>query len=135
MPDPKYGTAENQAQRLEQWLLQHTGPADHWYGDEHPVTGGLPRHTTTSMLVLTDGVGHRLLHDQLVPDPQAQADVCERRVALYERLSREGDAPPEAAEWIAKDRARAAALRATPGNGVPWQTMGDIAATQEQPEP
>ncbi|MFE0351452.1 hypothetical protein [Streptomyces griseoluteus] len=80
------------------WLLQRTGPGDHWYGDEHPVTGGLPRHTTSSMLVLTDRVSHRLIRDQLMPDPQAQADVCERRVALYERLIRDGDVPPQATQ-------------------------------------
>ncbi|MFE2684470.1 hypothetical protein [Streptomyces mirabilis] len=123
VPRPHHGTAEHEAQRLEKWLLQHTGPTDHWHGDEHPVTGGLPRHSTTSMLMLTEQISHRLLHDQLVPDPQAQADVCERRVALYERLIREGDAPPQAREWIEKDRARAAALRATPGRGVTWESM------------
>ncbi|MFI2764888.1 hypothetical protein ACH5A3_39670 [Streptomyces echinatus] len=122
VPKPHYGTAEDQAHRLEQWLLQHTGPTDHWHADKHPVTGGLPRHSTTAMLMLTDRVSHRLLHDQLVPDPQAQADLADRRVALYERLIREGDAPPEATQWIAKDRARAAALRATPGTGTPWPT-------------
>ncbi|MEW2253362.1 hypothetical protein AB0907_39375 [Streptomyces sp. NPDC006975] len=136
-PNPEYGTAEHQAQRLEKWLLQHTGPTDHWHGDEHPVTGHLPWHSTTSMLVLTDGIGQRLMQEQLVPDPQAQAEVCERRVALYEQLIREGDAPPQATQWIAEDRVRAAALRATPGNGVPWQAMTDpdhAAGTAEQTE-
>ncbi|MGW3910529.1 hypothetical protein ACWEBX_03240 [Streptomyces sp. NPDC005070] len=122
-PKPHYGTAEDRAQQLERWLLQHTGPTDDWDGDEHPVTGGLPRHSTTSMLMLTEGISNRLLQDQLVPDPQAQADVCERRAALYERLVREGAAPPAAPEWAKAERARAAALRATPGRGVTWEAM------------
>ncbi|MFF8289063.1 hypothetical protein ACF068_07515 [Streptomyces sp. NPDC016309] len=71
------------------------------------------------MLLLADGASHCLLEDQLVPNPQAQADLCGRRVALYERLIREGGTvPAEVHQWIAKDRARATALRATPGHGV-----------------
>ncbi|MFE0351451.1 hypothetical protein [Streptomyces griseoluteus] len=41
----------------------------------------------------------------------------------------------ERAQWIAEDRARVAALRATPGNDVPWQAMTDPAhpaSTAEQ---
>ncbi|MET8855541.1 hypothetical protein [Streptomyces sp. NPDC004579] len=128
-PQPHYGTAEDLAQQLERWLLQRTGPNDHWHGDEHPVTGHLPRHSTTSMLMLTQGISGRLLQDQLVPDPQAQADVSERLAALYERLVREGAAPPAAPQWAKEERARAAALRATPGRGVTWESMN---APQQQ---
>lgn len=50
-----------------------------------------------------------------MPDLQAQADLCDRRVALYERMIREGNTvPAEIHQRIEKDRARAAALRATP---------------------
>ncbi|MFF8387777.1 hypothetical protein ACF053_29625 [Streptomyces kanasensis] len=123
-PRPYYGTAEDTARVLDNWLRHHGGPTDHWTDQEHPVSGGLPRHSTTSMLLLADGASHRLLQDQLVPDPQAQADLCDHRVALYERLILEGGpVPPEVHQWIAKDRARAAALRATPGRGVTWDEM------------
>ncbi|MFD4412471.1 hypothetical protein [Streptomyces sp. NPDC058475] len=125
-PRPEYGTAEDHAQRLEQWLLQHTGPTDHWHGDEHPVTAGLPRHSTTSMVMLLGNVSARLLKDQLVPDPRAEADVAERRATLYERMLREDVVvPAEIHRWIEEDRARAAALRATPGTGTPWPATGD----------
>ncbi|MEU6965020.1 hypothetical protein [Streptomyces chrestomyceticus] len=100
-----------------------THPTDSWPDHEHPVTGGLPRHSTTAMLLLADRSSFRLYEDQLVPGPQAQADLAERRAALYERLVREGDAPPEAHQWIAKDRARATALRNTPGHGTPWDAV------------
>ncbi|MFI9214272.1 hypothetical protein ACIGW7_39855 [Streptomyces sp. NPDC053253] len=123
-PRPAYGTAEDTARDLDRWLRQHTGPTDHWDDQENPISGGLPRHSTTSMVMLTQRVSHRLLEDQMVPDPQAQADLCDHRVALYERLIREGGTvPTEIHQWIAKDRARAAALRATPGRGVTWDEM------------
>ncbi|MDW8803695.1 hypothetical protein P1P68_02445 [Streptomyces scabiei] len=126
VPKPEHGTAEDHAQGLERWLLQHTGPTDHWHSDEHPVTGGLPRHSTTSMLMLLGSVSARLLEDQLVPDPRAEADVAERRAALYERMLREDTVvPAEIHQWIEKDRARAAALRATPGTGTPWPAAKD----------
>ncbi|GAB2606577.1 hypothetical protein GCM10027168_44290 [Streptomyces capparidis] len=122
---PEESTAESTARDLEQWLREHTAPSDSWAAEEHPVTGRLPRHSTTAMLLLADRLSSRLLEDQLVPDPQAQAALCDHRVALYSRLIREGDAPPEIREWIEKDRARAAALRATPGRGVTWDAMGN----------
>lgn len=76
------------------------------------------------MVMLLDRISRQLLDDQLVPDPNRQADLCDRRVALYERMIREGDSvPPEIHQWIAQDRARAVALRATPGHGVPWECM------------
>ena len=123
-PEPEYGTAEDTARTLDQWLREHSGPDDSWADPEHPVSDGLPRHSTTAMLLLTDRASHRLLQDQLVPDPQAQADLCDRRVELYERLIREGGpVPADVHQWIAKDRARAAALRATPGRGIAWPQM------------
>ena len=125
------GTAEHTARDLETWLGKRTAPGDHWSDEEHPVTGHLPRHSTTAMLMLADRVSHQLLRDQLVPDPHRQADVADRRAVLYERLIREGDAPPEAREWIEKDRARAAALRATPGRGVTWEAMNEAARRAE----
>lgn len=132
-PRPYYGTAEDTAHILDNWLRNHSGPTDHWADQEKPVSGGLPRHSTTSMLLLADGASHRLLQDQLVPDPQAQADLCDHRVALYERLIREGGpVPAEIHQWIAKDKARAAALRATPGNGVTWDEMAGAADTDAQ---
>lgn len=129
---PRGSTAEDTARELETWLRERTAPTDSWADEEHPVTGHLPRHSTTAMLLLADRVSFRFYEDQLVPDPKAQADVADHRVALYERLIREGDAPPEAPEWIAKDRARAAALRATPGHGVPWEETGKPARTTEE---
>ena len=117
-------TAEYTARQLDKWLRKRTEPTDSWADEEHPVSGHLPRHTTTVMLMLTDRVSSQLRHDQMVPDPQAQADICDRRVALYERLLREGGVvPPDIHQWIEKERARAAALRATPGRGVTWDAM------------
>ncbi|MEU7206102.1 hypothetical protein [Streptomyces sp. NPDC045470] len=122
-PECSGGTAEETARELETWLRARTHPTDIWSDQEHPVTGGLPRHSTTAMLLLADRSSFRLYEDQLVPGPQAQADLAERRAALHERLVREGDAPPEAHQWIAKDRARATALRNTPGHGTPWDAV------------
>lgn len=112
---------EQTSRDLEHWLLARTTPDDSWADDEHPVTNGLPRHSSAVMVMLLDGIARQLLDEQLVPDPHQQADLADRRVALYERMIRDGDVvPPEIHQWIAKDRARAAALRATPGTGTPW---------------
>ncbi|QDN84396.1 hypothetical protein [Streptomyces sp. RLB3-6] len=126
IPRPEYGTAEETARDLDRWLREHTSRADSWSDEERAASAGLPRHSTTSMLMLLGAVSRRLLEEQLVPDPRAEADLAERRVALYERLIREGGVvPPEIHQWIEKDRARAAALRATPGTGTPWPIPGD----------
>ncbi|MEU8526453.1 hypothetical protein AB0C77_12775 [Streptomyces sp. NPDC048629] len=131
-PEPAYGTAEETARTLDRWLRRHTDPAYVGASQEHPVSDGLPRHNTTSLLFLADRVGHRLLEDQLVPDPQAQADLCDRRAELYERLIREGGTvPDDIHQWIAKERARAAALRATPGRGITWDEMASRDTAQE----
>ncbi|MER6684601.1 hypothetical protein [Streptomyces olivaceoviridis] len=112
---------EKTAAELERWLKEHTAPSDSWANDKHPVTAELPRHSTASMTMLLDNVSRRLLDDQMVPDPRAQADVCDRRVALYERMIREDEVvPADIHKWIQRDRARAAELRATPGTGTPW---------------
>ncbi|MFC5854186.1 hypothetical protein ACFPZI_20975 [Streptomyces chlorus] len=90
-PRPAFGTAEDTARDLDRWLRQHTGPTDHWDDQETPISGGLPRHSTTSMVMLPQRVSHRLLEDQMVPDPQAQADLCDHRgvrVSLSERILR-----------------------------------------------
>jgi hypothetical protein len=115
---------EETARELELWLKEHTAPYDSWASDDHPVTAELPRHTTTVMLMLLSDISRRLLEEQLVPDPRREAELAERRVALYERMIREGEViPAEIHQWIEKDRARAAALRATSGHGVPWEAM------------
>ncbi|MEV5348911.1 hypothetical protein [Streptomyces achromogenes] len=120
-PRPEYGTAEHTAKDLEKWLKQRTVPGDSWAGEEHPVTGALTRNSTATMLMRLSDVSRRLLDEQMVPDPRAEAAMCERRVALYERMIREGGVvPADVHKWIARDRARAAELRATPGTGVPW---------------
>ncbi|MFJ8351300.1 helix-turn-helix domain-containing protein [Streptomyces sp. NPDC094153] len=118
---PEESMCEQTAKDLEQWLKQRTAPGDSWADEEHPVTGALTRNTTTIMLMRLSDISSRLLDEQMVPDPRAEADMCERRVALYERLIRENEAvPADVHKWIERDRARAAALRATPGTGVPW---------------
>ncbi|MET7816101.1 hypothetical protein ABZT26_35340 [Streptomyces sp. NPDC005395] len=116
--------AEETALELDTWLKDHTAPYDSWADDEHPVADRLPRHSTDGMVALLGRITRRLLEEQMAPDPRREADVCERRAALYERMLREETAVPEATirEWIEKDRARAAVLRATPGTGVPWPT-------------
>ncbi|MEU2717790.1 hypothetical protein [Streptomyces sp. NPDC007205] len=120
---PHYGTAEQTAKNLEEWLQQRTVPGDSWADEEHPVTGALTRNSTATMLMRLSDIARRLLDEQMVPDPRAEADMCERRVALYERMIREGEAvPADVRKWIQRDRARAAELRATPGTGTPWPT-------------
>ncbi|MFD4376620.1 hypothetical protein [Streptomyces sp. NPDC058486] len=59
------------------------------------------------MLLNTEDFIHRLYRDQLVPAPQLRADAADHHADILERLVREGTAPADAAEWIAKDRARA----------------------------
>ncbi|MFK8851365.1 hypothetical protein [Streptomyces sp. Ac-502] len=118
---PEYGTAEQTAKDLEEWLQQRTVPGDSWADEEHPVTGALTRNSTATMLMRLSGISRRLLDEQMVPAPRVEADLCERRVALYERMIREGDVvPADIHKWIQRDRARAADLRATPGTGTPW---------------
>ncbi|MCQ4045839.1 hypothetical protein ACFOSC_27825 [Streptantibioticus rubrisoli] len=114
---------EAAAGHLDSWLRDHTAPYDAWARRDQPVSAHLERHTTTSALIITGKYTARLLKDQMVPDPHKQADAADFHADLLERLAREGDAPPEVTEWIAKDRARAQALRATPGHGVPWDAM------------
>lgn len=123
---------ERAAQGLDRWLREHTARTDPWRDETHPVSDHLNRHSTTTLLFQQTRASDRLLKDQLVPDPQAQADIAEKRVALYERLRREGDAPPEVNDWIAKERARAQALRNTPGRGTPWPA--DLPDEQEDTE-
>ncbi|MBP5942607.1 hypothetical protein [Streptomyces acidiscabies] len=121
IPRPEYGTAEQAAKDLEEWLRQRTVPGDSWADEAHPVTGALTRNSTSIMLMRLSDIARRLLDEQMVPDPRAEADMCERRVALYERMIREGEAvPADVHTWIERDRARAAELRATPGTGKPW---------------
>ncbi|MFI1799003.1 hypothetical protein ACH427_16880 [Streptomyces sp. NPDC020379] len=116
---------EEAAELLDSWLRDHTAPHDSWARDDRPVSGHLERHNTTSALIITSNYTARLLKDQLVPDPHKQADAADLHADLLERLAREGDAPAETPDWIAKDRARAKALRQTPGNGVTWEAMED----------
>ncbi|WP_070017745.1 hypothetical protein [Streptomyces nanshensis] len=111
---------ERAAQGLDRWLREHTGRTDPWCDETHPVSAHLNRHSTTSLLFQQTRASDRVRKDRLVPDPQAQADIAETRVALLVRLRREGDAPPEVGDWIAQERARAQALRDTPGRGTPW---------------
>ncbi|MFB6755465.1 hypothetical protein ACFCX6_31635 [Streptomyces sp. NPDC056353] len=121
IPRPEYGTAEQTAKDLEEWLQQRTVPGDSWADEEHPVTGALTRNSTATMLMRLSDIARRLLDEQMVPDPRAEADMCERRVALYERMIREDEVvPADVHKWIQRDRARAAELRATPGTGTPW---------------
>ncbi len=117
---------ESAAGRLDHWLLEHTAETDSWYGSAQPVSRHLLRHTTLTALLLTERASHRLLQDQLVPDPHRQADVADRHADLLERLIREGGADRfETAAHVARDRARARALRQIPGTGVPWEAMSD----------
>jgi hypothetical protein len=116
---------EETAEHLDGWLRERTVASNAWAGRERPVSDCLDRHTTASALVISSKYTARLLRDQMVPDPQQLADAADLHADLLERLVREGDAPEEAAEWIARDRARAQALRQTPGHGVTWEGIAD----------
>ncbi|WP_435613466.1 hypothetical protein [Streptomyces sp. bgisy159] len=79
------------------------------------------------MLMRLSDIARQLLDEQMVPDP-GRRPTCERRVALYERMIREDEVvPADVHKWIARDRARAADPRATPGTGTPWpaEDLGD----------
>jgi hypothetical protein len=123
-------TAEN----LDQWLRNHTSPRDGWAEEPHPISAHLDRYTTTDAWMMIQNYTGRLLRDQVVPDPQKEADALDLRVALLERLVREGDAPPEASTWIAQDRARAVALRQTPGHGVTWDEFSSTDSPEFPPD-
>ncbi|GAA2266155.1 hypothetical protein GCM10010232_68130 [Streptomyces amakusaensis] len=119
------GDPDKGAAHLDHWLLDHTSETDSWYGSAQPVSRHLNRHSTTSALMITGKYTARLLRDQLVPNPHRQADAADRHADLLERLTREGGATRETPEWIARDRARAQALRQIPSTGVPWEAMSD----------
>src|SRR3954470_22794715 len=109
---------EEGAAGLDSWLRAHSAPYDAWADQPEPGSAHLERHSTTSAMIISRRYTERLLKDQMVPDPQKEAAAADFHADLMERLVREGGAPPETPEWIAKDRARARALRATPGHGV-----------------
>jgi len=114
---------EPAAARLDRWLLAHSDRTNTWADDRAPVSAHLERHSTVTALMRVDRYTSYLLKQQLVPDPQAVADAEDRRADLMEWLVREGDGTPETPGWIAEHRARAAALRASPGRGVNWDVM------------
>ncbi|MCX4682562.1 hypothetical protein OG413_46110 [Streptomyces sp. NBC_01433] len=123
---------EEGATSLDRWLLAHSAPYDSWAEGEQPVSGYLERHSTTSALIATRKYTERLLKDQMVPDPQKEADAADFHADLLERLVREGEAPPVATEWITKDRVRAKALRQTPGHGVTWEDMDTVKSDDQR---
>lgn len=107
-----------------QWLRRHDG----WADQEHPVSGGLPRHSTMEMVRLVGEAAHRMRMDQLVPDPQMEADLWDLSADLQERMLREsergGDPLPKLFhQSLASDRARAQALRAAPDGGKAWEEV------------
>ncbi|WP_328665537.1 hypothetical protein OG905_00975 [Streptomyces sp. NBC_00322] len=123
---PANGSAEKTACTLDRWLRQHSGPADKCADQEHPVSGGLSRLSTIEMALLVGDAAHRMQMDHLVPDPQAQADLWDLHADLSERLIREsqgGPLPKDIHLSVARDRARAKVLRATPGSGVTWDSV------------
>ncbi|MFE5406393.1 hypothetical protein ACFQ9Z_34745 [Streptomyces sp. NPDC056580] len=112
---PANGSAEKTARLLDQWLRQHDGRAD----QEHPVSAGLPRHSTIEMVLRVNSAADRIRRDQLVPDLKAEADLWDLSADLQERMLREsergGDLVPDFIHQnLAADRARAKALRAAP---------------------
>lgn len=113
------------ARRLDTWLKDRTVAQDPWAGRDRPVSDHLERHTTLSAMMLIGKYTSRLLKDQAVPDPHQQADAADLHADLLERLDREGGAGPDAAQQIAKDRARAARMRTIPGHGVTWHEVGN----------
>lgn len=114
---------EKAAAHLDGWLLDHTASHDSWAQRDRPVSGHLERHSTLSAMIIIGKYTSRLLKDQMVPDPHKQADAADLHADLLERLDREGGAGADAATQIAKERARAQALRQTPGHGVTWEAM------------
>ncbi|MFF0170211.1 hypothetical protein [Streptomyces prasinus] len=122
---PANGSAEKTARLLDQWLRRHDG----WADREHPVSGGLPRHSTIEMVLLVHHAAHRMRMDQLVPDLQTEADLWDLSADLQERMLREsecgGDPLPKGFhQSLASDRARAKALRAAPDrDNVAWDQV------------
>lgn len=116
---------EKAARHLDSWLKERTVAHDAWARDDRPVSDHLDRHTTLSAMIIIGKYTSRLLKDQIVPDPHKQADAADLHADLLERLDREGGAGPDAAKQIAKERARAQALRTIPGHGVTWHEVGN----------
>ncbi|MCX4429597.1 hypothetical protein [Streptomyces mirabilis] len=122
---PANGSAEKTARLLDHWLRRHDG----WADQEHPVSGGLPRHSTIEMVLIVGRAADRMRRDQLVPDLQAEADLWDLSADLQERMLREsergGDPLPQGFhQSLASDRARAKALRAAPDYGsVAWDEV------------
>ncbi|NXY93838.1 hypothetical protein HYE82_05400 [Streptomyces sp. BR123] len=116
---PANGSAEKTAAGLDRWLRRHDG----WADQEHPVSGSLPRYSTSEMALLVGRAAHRMRIDRLVPDPYAEADLWDYHAELQERMVYESEHgglslhpkinyPLEAA----RSRARAAALREAAGH-------------------
>ncbi|WP_330346678.1 hypothetical protein OG858_47070 (plasmid) [Streptomyces europaeiscabiei] len=132
---PANGSAEKTARDLDRWLRRHDG----WADQEHPVSGGLPRHSTIEMVLLVGDAAHRMRMDHLVPDPQAEADLLDLRADLQERMLREsergGDPLPRGFhQSLVGDRARAKALRAAPGDDSAWEEAANAYRTAMQQE-
>ncbi|MFC9616604.1 hypothetical protein [Streptomyces sp. NPDC056938] len=112
---PANGSAEKTARLLDQWLRQHDGRTD----QEHPVSSGLPRHSTIEMVLLVNHAADRIRKDHLVPDLKAEADLWDLSADLQERMLSESErggapVPDYIHQNLAADRARAKALRAAP---------------------
>lgn len=90
--------------RLDAWARAHVpGTRD----DAHPVTGHLPPLTRAEeMSQVMVAIKHLSSHG----DPVAQAEVYDRKAALYDRIATE-DGVPEAADQAAVARAHATRLR------------------------
>ncbi|MER6162705.1 hypothetical protein ABT147_45755 [Streptomyces sp. NPDC001868] len=112
---------------------------DGWADQEHPVSGGLPGHSTIDMVLLVGDAAHRMRMDRLVPDPQAEADLLDLRADLQERMLRESERggdplPRDFHQSLAGDRARAKALRAAPGDDSAWEEVANAYRTATQQE-
>ncbi|GAB2717506.1 hypothetical protein [Kitasatospora kifunensis] len=115
---------EEGAGRLDNWLLERTVEGDPWFGTAQPVSRHLHRHSTLSAMMHAGRYSTRLLCDQLVPPPAAQADACDLQADLAERLAREVEgAYGEMTEFAVLNRTRAAMLRSLPGEGIRWDEV------------
>ncbi|MFD7233611.1 hypothetical protein [Streptomyces sp. NPDC059881] len=129
---PANGSAEKTAHDLDAWMRRH----ENWAEQEHPVSGALPRHSTMEMVLLVGDAAHRMRMDQLMPDPQAEADLWDLRADLQEQLIRESERggdplPPTLHQSLTSDRARAEALRATSRRSAAWDETANRTLVEE----